>query len=91
MTAAQPPVGVIQGSPAVPSGRQRTTLVAIAAVAAMIAVAVAVGYATRTDRQLPALAIAAVSILLLLSLRWPIVSLYFLVLLIPRRDVPRPR
>ena len=60
--------------------KQTASLIALAALAA---ITVIVALATRTDRQIPAVVLAVGSLLMLLSLRWPLVSLFALVVAIP--------
>ena len=61
----------------------RARRVVLAALAALGAVSLIVAVATRTDRQFTALAAAAGLLIVLLSIRWPLLPLFGYVVLIP--------
>jgi len=64
-------------------GRPRRLVAVLGIVVALTGVALAVAVATRLDQQLNALAVAASLLILLLSLRWPLIALFAYVILVP--------
>ena len=64
-------------------GRPRRLAAVLGVIAALTGVALAVAAATRLDQQLNALALAASLLIMLLSLRWPLIALFAYVILVP--------